>query len=331
MLLTPPPPHARRPRPAARSDRECNLDGLSWAPAVASSNDAQAPCRALRESLQRVARDCANVAFLTLDGDAGAEARKLAVELGATSFPTVQYYKNGRLLFQSVGAGAASAGLGAGASLFLADSSTSEYVADVADEAALRAFIDTCASPQPGVRGMTLAAPCEKQIAVLDVSRADSPACMHVFPAVLALAKNTAGVIRWGRLLADGGGGAAQLAAKLKVTSTPTFVFFDSTGAEVGRYAGADRGALMVRGSNRSAPWRTAADARPPPPCRPRCWRRSPRLGTPCPTRRPASAPPPPRQRKSRPPRGSGRRLRGARAGGEAGQRWEGGGARSGR
>jgi len=60
---------------------------------------------------------------------------------------------------------------------------------------------------------------CEKQLAVLDVSLLnDSPQCMHVYPAVLALAKNTAGATRWARLLGDSGPDAKALMSSLNVT-----------------------------------------------------------------------------------------------------------------
>merc|ERR1719230_429107 len=87
--------------------------------------------------------------------------------------------------------------------------------------------------------------PCEKQLAILDVSTSkDSPACIHVFPAVLALAKNTAGACRWARCLADWDSQTADLAEALAVTSVPTFIFFNGD-REVGRYVGSDRLELM--------------------------------------------------------------------------------------
>ena len=201
--------------------------------------------RSFQDSLQRIAREAANVEFVELEGDANQEARLLASELGVKTFPTVQFWKNGRLLWQYAGASAANAQLGEGV-LFYAGQGVSDYVSEIKDQASMTAFLQSCASPQPAVRGMTLSAPCDQQLAVVDVSlAADCPGCVYVFPAVLALAKNTAGAIRWGRLLGDSGAEAAALMKKLNVTSVPTFVMLHND-KEVGRYVGSDRGQLMA-------------------------------------------------------------------------------------
>lgn len=58
-------------------------------PRIALPNVTQA-CNALSDALHRVARDCKNVTFLQLVGDADAEAKALSAELGVKAFPTVQ-------------------------------------------------------------------------------------------------------------------------------------------------------------------------------------------------------------------------------------------------
>lgn len=128
--------------------------------------------------------------------------------------------KAGKLLFQSVGASAGAAEAASQSTLFYADGvRTSDYVSDVTDEPAFRALVASCAAPAVAVRGMALSAPCDKQLLVLDVSAGGVPACVHVFPAVLALAKNTAGALKWARLITDAGPQAKQLADKLGVTT----------------------------------------------------------------------------------------------------------------
>jgi thioredoxin-like negative regulator of GroEL len=207
-------------------------------------------CRALRDSLQRVARDCENVSFVVLEGDADAAARALSAELGVSAFPTVQYWRAGRLLWQHAGALGGSEALGEGV-LFYAGAAgggakATDYIEELGNASDLESFVTACAAAQEGVRGVTLEVPCEKQLAIVDVSLGkDSPGCVHIYPAVLALAKNTAGAVRWSRLLGDSSPAAADVMAKLNVTKVPTFVFF-ADGKEVGRYAGADRGALMA-------------------------------------------------------------------------------------
>ena len=209
-----------------------------------------APCAALSGTLARVARDATNVTFVSLEGDASAEARALSAELGVSQFPTIQYWRNGKLLWQHAGAGAGAEALSQGV-LFYADATgagtkASDYVAEVHSKAEFDGFIASCAAPATGVRGATLAAPCEQQLAVLDVSLArDSPGCVHIYPAVLALAQNLAGAARFSRLLGDASPEAAALMKSLNVTTVPTFIFWAGD-KEVGRYSGADRGQLMA-------------------------------------------------------------------------------------
>lgn len=225
------------------SEEECDLGTEPGAFDVDRPADA---CVALKDSLSRVARECENVSFVNLEADSSAEARALSAELGVSRFPTVQYYKAGKLLFQHVGAASASGKVDESVA-FLGSTAWQDVVTEVRNGADLEGFLASCAAPATAVRGMELWAPCEQQLGVLDVSTQDSPGSAHIFPAVLALAKNTAGAVRWGRLMGDAGPEQKALLASLKVTSVPSFIFFNpKTGKEFGRYTGADRGALMA-------------------------------------------------------------------------------------
>jgi thiol-disulfide isomerase/thioredoxin len=221
---------------------------LTWA-SVDSKESRMAACRQLSNSLARVAREAPEVTFVALEGDANADARALSAELGVKHYPTVQYWRDGELLWQHEGAGSSAEALQEGA-LFYAGSAgggakVSDYISEVHSPAELDAFLASCSAPAEAVRGMTLAAPCDQQLAVVDVSLlAGSPGCVHIFPAVLALSKNLAGAVRFARVLGDSGPNAKAVMDDLGVSAVPTFVFF-ADGKEVGRYAGADRGALM--------------------------------------------------------------------------------------
>ena len=226
-----------------QSEEECNLGSDPGAFNVNQPADA---CVALKDTLSRVARECENVSFVSLEGDASPAARALSAELGVTTFPTVQYYKAGKLLFQHAGA-ASAAGKVDESVAFLGSTGWDEHVSEVKGKEDLEGFLASCAAPAAAVRGMELWAPCDQQLGVLDVSTQDSPGCAHIFPAVLALAKNTAGAVRWARLLGDAGPQQKALIAELKVASVPSFIFFNpKTGKEFGRYTGADRGQLMA-------------------------------------------------------------------------------------
>ena len=238
---------------SVESESECYVGpegaAMTWA-TEDSKETRMAACRQLSNSLARVAREAPEVAFVSLEGDADAAARALSAELGVKHFPTVQYWRDGELLWQHEGAASGSASLQEGA-LFYAGAAgggakVSDYVDELHNAGELDAFLASCAAPATAVRGMKLAAPCNQQLAVLDVSlAAGSPGCVHIFPAVLALSKNLAGAVRFARVLGDSGPGAKAVMENLGITAVPTFVFF-ADGKEVGRYAGADRGALMA-------------------------------------------------------------------------------------
>lgn len=209
-----------------------------------------AACAQFKSDLARVAAECEDVVFLNLDIEDSSEALALSNELGVNKFPTQQYYKNGSLVWQHEGAGVGTmesvgegvlyyGGQGAGGM------SASKFITEVKSDDDLTDFLELCALPETNDMGVTLQVQCDKQLAVLDCSKLnDAPSCMAIFPAVLALAKNTAGATRWARLLCDADPTSASLAQKYNVTQYPTFIFF-ADGKEVDRVVTADRMTLM--------------------------------------------------------------------------------------
>lgn len=163
--------------------------------------------------------------------------------------------QNGELLWQHVGAGAGAAqqlsegvlyygGQGAGG-LHVAD-----YITECKSFAELDDFIQSCAAPQPAADGFVgdLEVPCDKQLAVVNVGvDKDAPAgCLHVLPAILSLARNTAGFTRWARVAVDANDECKAIAKHFNVAQVPAFVFL-AQGKVVDTYMGADRIELMNR------------------------------------------------------------------------------------
>lgn len=71
------------------------------------------------------------------------------------------------------------------------------------------------------------------ELHILDVSLTSATPCVHIFPAVLALAKNMVGFASFSRLMADQGSEAQALAKELKVvqvssalSSLPSIAFY---------------------------------------------------------------------------------------------------------
>ena len=240
---------------AVESEEECVMSDDAWAKNAGTSNlqfDDNA-CRTLSSSLARIAREATDVNFLRVEVLEGGRARDVAKALGVTKYPTYQYYKNGELLWQHVGAGAGaqealSEGVlyygGAGAQGLR----TSDYVTEVKSKSDLRDFIDSCSMAQPAAAGFDtgIDVPCDKQLAIVDIGvDKDAPAgCLHIFPAVLSLARNTVGFTRWARIAVDSNEETKAIAKEWGVDSVPAFVFM-ADGKVVDKYAGADRVELM--------------------------------------------------------------------------------------
>ena len=170
-------------------------------------------------------------------------------------FVFVARLQNGELLWQHVGAGAGaqealSEGVlyygGAGAQGLR----TTDYVAEVKSKSDLRDFIDSCSMAQPAAAGFDtgIDVPCDKQLAIVDIGvDKDAPAgCLHIFPAVLSLARNTVGFTRWARIAVDSNEETKAIAKEWGIASVPAFVFM-ADGKVVDKYEGADRVELMNR------------------------------------------------------------------------------------
>jgi hypothetical protein len=228
----------------------CEEAELVWKEdAVAAKAAAVARCASIKHTFARTARDCPSVVFLSLDAD-GERGSAAAAELGVDVLPTVQFWRGGAKLWEHRGFVEMEQDLGEGV-LFYGDAAAggeraSQYVAEVGDEGALRAWADA-------------APPAE--LAVLFVSSSRAAACVHIFPAVLALARNMAGFATFARLVSDGSAAASAATGALGVTDVPTFVFYRG-GAEVGRHVGAARGDLIGQILAQQA----AAGIAPPPP-----------------------------------------------------------------
>lgn len=237
---------------SVESTEECDLSDFPNPSDVQRtvSDNLMSPCLKVKSTLARVARECDDALFLGLEVSEDPALEKMAADLGVTRFPTYQYYKNHELVWEHAGAGQLTiSSIGEGMLFYGGQAAggahASEYITEVTNASELGDFLELCAAPQSTPLGVEMEVPCEKQLAILDIStNKDSAACIHIYPAVLALAKNTAGACRWARLVGDSGSGAKALMEELGVDNVPAFVFFNGQ-QEVGRYVGSDRLALM--------------------------------------------------------------------------------------
>ena len=119
--------------------------------------------------------------FLTLEGDADEECEALAKSLGVTKFPTIQFYRSGELLWEHVGVDRSTEDLGQGVLYYGDKIDGKEAVESVGSLPELDKFLDACD------RAGTLA--------VVNVSTINCGPCIHIFPAVIALAKSMKGKV----------------------------------------------------------------------------------------------------------------------------------------
>ena len=207
------------------------------------------PCRNLKHTFQRTARDCPDVLFLACEADSE-EGQELCDRLNIEVLPTVQFYRAGRLLWEHRGVAQLDQDLGEGV-LFYGDTAAnnekaSSYIGDIHSRADLDKF---------------LAATGPKELAVVDVSLSDAASCVHIFPAVLALARSFKCFAAFARLLGDENEETKELIKELNITQVPTFLFYRG-GEMVGRHVGSSRGDLI----GKILAQQGAAGIAPPPP-----------------------------------------------------------------
>jgi hypothetical protein len=123
-----------------------------------------------------------------------------------------------------------------------------DYVTEINSRSSLGNFIESCAAPSGPIPGFDagMDVPCDKQLAIVDIGvDKDAPhGCLHIFPAVLSLARNTQGFTRWARMAIDKNAETAQIAREFGVDTVPSFVFL-ADGVVVDKYSGSDRVELM--------------------------------------------------------------------------------------
>lgn len=191
------------------------------------------PCKQLKHIFQRTARDCPDVEFLTVqaEDDNGDE---ICDRLGVDVLPTVQFWKEGKLLWEHKGVDNLNQDLGEGV-LYFGDQAggnekASMYIQDLDSQAEVKKFVED--------------EPDEKKLVVVDVSLSDAGPCVKIFPAVMALAKNFTGLAKFARVMADKNDDLREYMEAQNISQVPTFLFFRG-GELVGRHVGSSRGDLI--------------------------------------------------------------------------------------
>ncbi|PNH04195.1 Thioredoxin-like protein CDSP32, chloroplastic [Tetrabaena socialis] len=193
-----------------------------------------AKCTAVKHEMQRTARECPDVTFIAIEEDGSSSKDALIRRLGVEVLPTLQFYRNGKLMWEHKGVVQMEAGIGEGV-MYYGDAvpggiQPSSVVADVTSRATLAQFLGSASD--------------SKVLQVLNVALESAGPCIKVFPAVVALSRSFQGFATFGRLVGDVNGETRELIKELNIMEVPTFIFFRS-GKEVGRHVGSSRGDLI--------------------------------------------------------------------------------------
>lgn len=191
------------------------------------------PCQQLKHTFQRTARDCPDVQFLMVEAESE-NGDDLCDYLGVDVLPSLQFWREGEKLWEHKGVVDLTQDLGEGVLYFGDVAGNSEkastYITDLESRAELNEFVS--------------AEQDSNMLVVIDVSLSDASPCVHIFPAVMALAKNFTGMAKFARVMGDGNAEFKQFMADENITQVPTFLFYRG-GKMIGRHVGSSRGDLI--------------------------------------------------------------------------------------
>jgi len=212
-----------------------NVEYQYNAEARAMHAERMARCRQIKHSFQRIARDCEDTTFLqhTIGFEPTAESEELCAHLGIEVLPTLQFWRNGRKLWEHRGAIAMESGIGEGVLYYEGSAAEGEHVTD---------HVGTIKSKRQFAE-FVLNGPKDELQVVMVATQSAAP-CIHVYPAVLALAKNFKGYASFARMVGDTSPELAGMMADLNILEVPTFMFFRG-GKEIARHVGSSRADLI--------------------------------------------------------------------------------------
>ncbi|KAL6768535.1 hypothetical protein ACKKBF_B11110 [Auxenochlorella protothecoides x Auxenochlorella symbiontica] len=191
------------------------------------------PCLRLKHTFARIARDCSDAVFLAISAD-DPKSKELVEELQVKTIPTVQFIKNKQLLWEHKGINKLEQNLSEGV-LYYGDQAAENLKAS--------SFVKDLHSPeefQEFVKSQD-----KDVLTVVDVCASMCEPCVHIFPAVLALARNFEKHAAFARVQLDETPELeALLAGSLGIRDVPTFLFYRN-GAAVGRHVGGSRADLI--------------------------------------------------------------------------------------
>ncbi|GAX85789.1 hypothetical protein CEUSTIGMA_g13204.t1 [Chlamydomonas eustigma] len=194
-------------------------------------------CVRIKHTFQRIARDCSDSVFLehVVDEEPEPESAQLLEHLSIDVLPTLQFWKHGKKIFEHKGAQNMDADMAEGVLYYDGAMAEGQKAGSYVKE--IKNLDDATQFTQAGD---------ELILQVLVLAKTTSTPCMHMYPAVVALAQNFKGFASFARLIVDSGEEAQAAASALRVAECPSFIMFRS-GKEVARYNGQSRTELISK------------------------------------------------------------------------------------
>lgn len=191
-------------------------------------------CQGLKHSFQRTARDCPDAVFMEVTIESDSEDSKALLEtLGAVVTPTLQFVRDGRLLWEHRGVTNLDTDLAEGV-LFYGDAGgdgmhPSDYITEISSKADLEKWTKSLK---------------HEELGVLDISANGAASCIHIYPTVVVLARQFKGYASFARMIADTNNETNDIAKALNIKAVPTFTFYRDEGV-VGSHVGTSRSDLI--------------------------------------------------------------------------------------
>eukprot|EP00210_Caulerpa_lentillifera_P006676 g6379.t1 len=190
-------------------------------------------CSQIKHVFQRTARECKDVKFFAIDCDTE-NGSLLSDELQIDTVPTLQFYRKGQLLWEHKGVLHLERNINEGVLFYAntyaggADASAHVFQINTIDD--FNTFIQEAEDES-------------RILKVVDVSIERAEPCIKIYPAVLALARNLKGYVKFARVLVDDPK-TSSLAQELNIIDVPTFLYYKE-GKEIIRHASSSRGDLI--------------------------------------------------------------------------------------
>lgn len=195
------------------------------------------PCIKLRHTFVRTARNCPDTTFMSLVADGSPDSQAVMDRLEVKSIPSIVFIRGARVVWRHEGVVGADKELEEGIAFFGGGSDARETSDLIPD---LHTAADVSAFAKPGAS--------DDLLRVVLCLTTTAPQCLHIYPAMAAVAKDRIRSVSFARLLGDENATSNAALGELGVKFIPTMLVYNAkTGQEVARHVVASRGEFLVK------------------------------------------------------------------------------------